>query len=212
MVTNRMALMFVLCFSIVLNPIRAEVLVDPLRGESIERLLSTSKSIFLVQIDSAKRQSAFGLCKYDYAATITEIYKQTDINKKPFRQKKLLFSSAARFRVDDNILVISRKDSSKLNLTTQEREKCKQEVAIRLGKEGFTLTSDEFVPVVVFHDRYYAFLPIRYFWAAKLPVATRRIGMSKEELIMLGSADGSLDGDFYLLDDLLKSITGLDKK
>lgn len=203
-----------LSFAILLlitNGLCAQELVDPLRGVGIEKLLEEGGDIFLVRIKNAQRGAAPSFCKYDYAAEVINIYrwKNKETSKKPPEQIK--FSSVVGFRVDDYALVLRNHRSDRLS--PRDQKSCVEEIKKRLGQKAILLRQDELIRVYELSGDLFALLPYRYFWSSNVPVYSRETSLPKNErYTMLRMIDGHLDGDFFLLNDLLKPLTQPDKR
>lgn len=198
----------VLCLGLgVLSPesARSQGVGESVEGLRIERLMEDGGDVFLVKIDTARQGTPGAVCEYDYTASTLDAYRwqgDTAPNQWPERIK---FSSTEGFRINDLVLVLRNHRSDKLN--PNQQDSCRKQMDERMGGESLLLRWDELVPVFKLDDKHYALLGRRQFSSGQPKVFSREtkvVGPGK--YAMLAFAGGRSDGDFVLLEDLLKPL------
>lgn len=205
------AILVALFFSVLVRFAYAEELADPLKGIPISKLLADGGDVFLIKIKEIKLASQNNFCRYSYSASVINVYRSNkgEILKK--RNAQIEFSSGSRLQIDGLFLVIKNHRSDRLNPKFQDS--CMRQIYKKKSERSFLIRQDEVVKIYESGDKYFAFLPYRRLSHHGQKVLTREIKyVGNDEYLTLDISDEPLDGEFFLLDDLLKPLTQPDKR
>lgn len=176
-------------------------LSDPLRGISVERLISEGGDIYTITITKALRNEN-PPCQYAYFGSVNHVYRSASLKA----SMEVSFVSNERFRIDDHLLVIINHHPGYSK--SAARNDCAAHAKSQFGPRTFLLSRSETLEILRQGQDWYAFLPYRYFWSIAKPVTSRVTAIPNDgaRYSLLRIADGRLDGDFIALSALLHGV------